>query len=350
LSHVHEDQSMGASESISGRTAVITGGASGIGLGVAKKCVSLGMKVAICDISRDALNKAERELRKIVVGRGGKKGDIMACKCDVRKLLDVWDFKDKVYARYGEVGFLFNNAGLGGGWSTYNTTKSEWDLVLEVNLRGVINGISAFVPSMIKQNTRCAVCCTSSVSGLVGANSLPFTGAPYVVSKTAVTALAECLSVELRSKQTKVSAHVLMPGMVRTNIFENSTKEMEARLRKTQGASSIGTHTAVEVAQMERYKRDFDEKGLSVNAMVSAMYERIRRGDFYLVITPPEQPEEYFRALAAVRGDDIVRNRPANSISMKPVPKAARKAFKAGVKAVIDAKKNKKSSELKSKL
>ncbi|GAB5367383.1 hypothetical protein AAMO2058_001225500 [Amorphochlora amoebiformis] len=371
-----------------GRVAVITGGASGIGFGVAKKCVEIDMKVVISDINSKELAHAHRKLKDL--GRG----EVMAIQCDVTKLLSVWDLKDKVYKIWGEVAFLFNNAGLSGGWSTYNTTKSEWDLVLGVNLTGVINGLSAFVPSMVKQKTRCCVINTSSVSGLVGANSLPFTGAPYIVSKTAVTALTECLSVELRAKKTNVTAHVLMPGMIKTGILENSeragttnrrnttnsqifhthspppsripharfvhtTKSMEntQNTENTQHISHTCTQTAWfskgsglsqrsvlaknELVLMNKYKKALEEKGMSVTEMVEKMFARVQRGDFYLVITPPEQPEAVFRALAAVRGDDIVHNRPANSVSISPMPKDTRRALKESVKAAKSAIKSK---------
>eukprot|EP00467_Chlorarachnion_reptans_P024339 CAMPEP_0114507966 /NCGR_PEP_ID=MMETSP0109-20121206/12320_1 /TAXON_ID=29199 /ORGANISM="Chlorarachnion reptans, Strain CCCM449" /LENGTH=328 /DNA_ID=CAMNT_0001686811 /DNA_START=64 /DNA_END=1050 /DNA_ORIENTATION=+ len=321
---------MGASAStaspgdLRGKVAVITGGASGIGLGVARKCAGFGMKICIVDINSTGLSRATTELIKL----GAQ--SVMAYRCDVSKLLSVWDLKDKVYKEYGEVTFLFNNAGLAGGWSSYNTTKSEWDLVLGVNLSGVINGLSAFVPSMVAQGTPCCVVNTSSVAGLVGANALPYTGAPYVVAKTAVTSLTECLSVELRAKKSQVTAHILMPGYVKTGIFENSEKMLNQS-----GQRSMLTD--MEKKKQTREITKAKENGMTVSEMVDKMYERICRGDFYLVITPPEQPEPAFRALAAVRADDIVRNRAANSISMKPAPEGAHRALRRGVKAAANA-------------
>mmetsp|Transcript_17838 Transcript_17838/g.33786 ORF Transcript_17838/g.33786 Transcript_17838/m.33786 type:complete len:329 (-) Transcript_17838:266-1252(-) len=310
----------GTGSSPRGRVAVITGGASGIGFGVAKKCAQLGMKICIADVNDKMLSKATNALLSLGAQH------VMAYRCDVSKLLSVWDFKDKVYAEYGEVAFLFNNAGLSAGWSSYGSTKSEWDLALGVNLNGVINGISAFVPSMIAQNTPCCVINTSSVAGLVGANSFPFTGAPYVVAKTAVTALTECLGVELRERKTKVTAHVLMPGMVKTGIMKNS-EETTKKL-----GNSKTSLTEYDLKNMASYKEDFETKSLSVEELVQSMYARLCRGDFYLIITPPFQPEAVFRAIPAVRADDIVNNRPVNSISLKPLPRGTRKAFKKNVK------------------
>mmetsp|Transcript_9338 Transcript_9338/g.14961 ORF Transcript_9338/g.14961 Transcript_9338/m.14961 type:complete len:321 (-) Transcript_9338:230-1192(-) len=310
--------------SAQGRTAVITGGGSGIGLGVAKKCAELRMNVCIADVNSQALSRATNTLIKL----GAK--SVLVYRCDVSKVLEVWDLKDKVYAEYGEVSFLFNNAGLSAGYSSFNSTKSEWDLALGVNLNGVINGISAFVPSMIAQNTPCYVVNTSSVAGLVGANAMVDTGVPYVVAKTAVTSLTECLAVELRAKKSKLTTHVLMPGMVKTGIIENSQRAQQNH--KFASSNSILTGSDEKLA-LDRFNAKLKSNGLSVEEVVESMYKRLKRGDFYLVITPPDQPEAVFRALSAVRGDDIVHNRPANSITIKPMSKDTRAAFKKNVAA-----------------
>ena len=125
-----------------GRTAVVTGGASGIGLAAAKAFARLGMNVCIADLSGQNLERAEAE---IVQEAGGNTERVRAIATDVSRREDVERLKEQAYAAFNEVAVLMNNAGIGGGggpWQNYD----RWQRLIEVNLWGVINGIQTFVP------------------------------------------------------------------------------------------------------------------------------------------------------------------------------------------------------------
>jgi len=132
------------------------------------------------------------------------------------------------------------------------------------------------------KDTSCYVVNTSSVAGLVGANAMVDTGVPYVVAKTAVTSLTECLAVELRAKKSKLTTHVLMPGMVKTGIIENSQREQEQKLASSSNSILTGSN---EKLALDKFHSSLKSKGLSVEHVVESMYKRLKRGDFYLVIT-----------------------------------------------------------------
>ena len=136
-----------------GRVAVVTGGASGIGLAAAKRFLSFGMKVAIADMPGEALETAARETGALAV------------PTDVSSLEQVVALRDRVYREWGEVAVLMNNAGIGAGGGAYENIE-RWRRLLEVNLWGVINGVQPFVPAMLAQKTACAVINTGSKQGI----------------------------------------------------------------------------------------------------------------------------------------------------------------------------------------
>src|SRR5580704_2828531 len=136
-----------------GRAAVITGGASGIGLAAAKRFASLGMKICLADLSQDALDRAEAEMPGATV---------ITVPTDVSKMDEVLRLKERAYAAFGGVAVLMNNAGTspgGGPWDHYE----RWQRVLGVNLWGVVNGVHAFAQAMIDQQTPGAIVNTGSV-------------------------------------------------------------------------------------------------------------------------------------------------------------------------------------------
>jgi NAD(P)-dependent dehydrogenase (short-subunit alcohol dehydrogenase family) len=191
-----------------GRAAVVTGGASGIGLAAARRFATLGMKVAIADVNEDALRKAGTELR------AAGAPDVVAEVVDVSDMAAVQRFKDRVYAAFGEVAVLMNNAGRGGGGGALEN-YAGWQKVLGTNLWGVINGVQAFVPAMIAQGTPTVVVNTGSKQGI----TTPPGDTAYNVSKAGVKVLTEGLQHTLRNTPAcKVSAHLLVPGWVHTGL------------------------------------------------------------------------------------------------------------------------------------
>lgn len=189
----------------SGRNAVITGGASGIGLALARCCVSQGMRVLIADVERDALEAAGAELE-------AAGGTVLTCQTDVSDAERMDALAASVRDTLGDVDLLCLNAGVSGGGGPLETLSTEdWAWGLGVNLWGVIHGLRVFLGEM-KARDRGHVVLTSSIAGLVCSPS----AAPYHATKHAVAAIAETLYRELHAEQSGVRAHCLCPGLVDT--------------------------------------------------------------------------------------------------------------------------------------
>ncbi len=191
-----------------GKTAVITGGASGIGLATARQFAASKMNLVLGDIEDGPLQVAVDELR----AAGAR---VIGIQGDVSKEDDVIAMRDAALAEFGAVQLVFNNAGVGGG-PAIATPKKVWDWVLGVNLDGVINGVNAFVPLFLEQNEGYVVN-TASEAGLVGVGGM----GPYCASKFAVVGLSESLFHELAMTGKDVHVSVLCPNFVRTRIYES---------------------------------------------------------------------------------------------------------------------------------
>jgi NAD(P)-dependent dehydrogenase (short-subunit alcohol dehydrogenase family) len=267
-----------------GRVAVITGGASGIGLAAAQRFVALGMKVCIADLKAAALDAA-------VAAIAAPPDRLLAVPTDVSQIADVQRLKDKVYARFGEVAVLMNNAGTspgGGPWEHYD----RWRRVLDVNLWGVINGVQTFVPAMIAQETTGAIVNTGSKQGI----TCPPGDTAYNVSKAGVKVVTEAVAHELRNQPgCRISAHLLVPGFTYTGITRPQRSEKPA-----------GAWTPEQV--------------------VDRLLERMAAGDFYIICPDNDVSEAMDRKRIRWGADDIVRNRPALS-RWHPDHKAAFDAF-----------------------
>lgn len=192
-----------------GKVAVITGAASGIGRGIAERCVSEGMKVVLADIDEANLSKAETELK--TAG-----GTVLGVRTDVSKRSDVERLARQTLDAFGQVHLLFNNAGVAAGGAPWEATWNDWEWVTGVNLWGVIHGVKVFTPLMLAQNTECHIINTSSAAGLIAGGG----SAPYAVTKHAVVALSESLYLTLEQRNSQIKVSVLCPGLVRTNIAD----------------------------------------------------------------------------------------------------------------------------------
>jgi NAD(P)-dependent dehydrogenase (short-subunit alcohol dehydrogenase family) len=193
-----------------GRTAVITGAASGIGFALAERAAAEGMNVVLADVEADALERAAASLRD---------GDrnVLAQRVDVRLEAEVRALADRAFAEFGAVHLLCNNAGvLSPERPAWENTVADWEWVLGVNLWGVIHGIRAFVPRMLAGGEEGHVVNTASMAGLVTGR---IGNATYDASKHAVVSLSESLYRDLAVTTSRLSASVLCPGAVRTNIF-----------------------------------------------------------------------------------------------------------------------------------
>ena len=195
-------------ERIDGKTAFITGGARGIGLGIARAFAHEGAKLALVDIDEAALNAARAEL--------GERTSVATFVLDVRDRKAYARVADETEAQLGPVSILCNNAGVAGGAGVTHMTYEQWDWVLGINLNGVINGIQTFVSWMIERKVPAHIVNTASAAGLVGERS----NILYGTSKFAVVGLSEALRPEL--ERFGIGVSVLCPGPVNTSIIPNT--------------------------------------------------------------------------------------------------------------------------------
>ncbi len=197
------------SAELTGKVAVVTGAASGIGYALAKKWVSHGMKVVLADVEEDALEKAADELGEI--------GKVMAVPTDVSLPESVEELRQQAEA-FGQVRVVCNNAGVVGvvGGPSWDKPMSEWEWVIGVNLWGVIHGIRAFMPGMVERDEG-SIVNTASVAGLL---PVPF-AAHYSASKYAVVGISPSIQQELAILGLNVRISVLCPGWIRTRIADS---------------------------------------------------------------------------------------------------------------------------------
>jgi NAD(P)-dependent dehydrogenase (short-subunit alcohol dehydrogenase family) len=218
-------------KNFSGKVAVITGGASGIGRALAKRCAAEGMRLVLADVEDKGLHQTADELQ-------AAGAQVLVVKTDVSKVSQVEALAEKAFAISGEVTLLFNNAGVSsGGKSAWESSLVEWEWVLGVNLWGVIYGIRAFLPKMLEQEHGGYIVNTASLAGLV---SYPGS-AVYNVSKHGVVTLSETLYQELAQRHPKVLVSVLCPGLVNTRIMEaarNRPLELQDREHNAKNSSS----------------------------------------------------------------------------------------------------------------
>jgi len=263
----------------SGRVAVITGGASGIGLAAAHKFASAGMKVVLADLKGDALEGAAAAVA--ATAKGGK-ADVRAVATDVSQMEDVQRLKQIAYQSFGEVAVLMNNAGIGNGGGPFENYE-RWQRVLAVNLWGPINGTQAFAQAMVAQGTPATIINTGSKQGI----TTPPGDTAYNVSKAGVKVLTEGLAHSLRNiAGCKVTAHLLIPGHVWTGITGRKVDEAAS-------AKPAGAWTAEQT--------------------IDFMLEKIGDGDFYILCPDNDVPHALDARRIQWAADDIIQSRPALS-------------------------------------
>jgi NAD(P)-dependent dehydrogenase (short-subunit alcohol dehydrogenase family) len=197
-------------KNLAGKTAVVTGAASGIGRALAERFVAEDMAVVLADVDRERLDEAASELR----GRGGR---IVSSVTDVSRAEEVKSLASLSVDTFGSVHVLCNNAGLATPPApSWEKPLEDWELVLGVNLWGVIHGVREFLPLLLDHGEEGHVVNTASAAGLIYAPH----GADYFVSKHGVVALSESLFLELQALESKIGVSVLCPGFVRTNILD----------------------------------------------------------------------------------------------------------------------------------
>jgi NAD(P)-dependent dehydrogenase (short-subunit alcohol dehydrogenase family) len=193
-----------------GRTAVITGGASGIGLGMARSFAGRGMQLVLADLDEELLKAAEKEFLAA--------GTSVVCQvCDVSKLEDVERLAEVTMDRFGAVHVVCSNAGVGIPTSARKVKLADWEWIINVDLWGPIYAVKTFLPLIEEQGVG-HINATSSMAGLISSQMM---GA-YNVAKHGVVALMAAVERELRAKKSNVRASVLCPGPINTNISRHS--------------------------------------------------------------------------------------------------------------------------------
>ena len=253
--------------------AVITGGASGIGFAAAMAFAKGGLKVAIADLGTERLKQAEAKL----ASAGGNPANIIAANVDVSKIAQVQELERTVRERFGGADILMNNAGIQPG-STMFGPFEDWQRILAVNLWGVINGSQVFAPKMIERGRPGLIINTGSKQGITTPPGDP----AYNVSKAGVKALTEALQHELRSQNSKVSAHLLIPGFVFTGLTARGRSEKPAA-------------------------------AWTAEQTVDFMIEKLKAGDFYILCPDNDVPRPLDERRILWAAGDIVENRPALS-------------------------------------
>ena len=259
----------------SGNAAVITGAASGIGLAISRNLAERGLQVFMADSNSERLKASADALAASVPGGSAA---VRHMVCDVSVETDMNALRDAASEAFGTINLVINNAGIGKPCKPWSD-RDAWEMMLGVNLWGVINGVHAFAPLLMAQGQRSAIINLGSKQGITN----PPGNAAYNVSKAGVRFLTEQLAYEFRQiKECPVSAHLLVPGFTFTSMTTPESTEKPA-----------GAWTPDQVA--------------------ARMIEGVSAGDFYIICQDNEVTWETDQKRMAWAAGDIIENRPALS-------------------------------------
>jgi NAD(P)-dependent dehydrogenase (short-subunit alcohol dehydrogenase family) len=258
-----------------GGVAVITGAASGIGLAAATRLAALGMKIVMVDRESSPLDRAAASVAALAAGGASS---VLEAQCDVARPEDLLRAADSAFSRFGKVSFLMNNAGIGSNPGQPWENPAGWRSLVDVNFWGVVHGVEAFVPRMLKQGEPAIVVNTGSKQGI----TTPPGNLAYNVSKAAVKTYTEGLAHALRSTPgAAITAHLLIPGFTFTGLTAGAREKPAA------------AWTPAEV--------------------IDFMLQSLSRGDFYILCPDNETPRAADERRMAWAIGDVIENRPALS-------------------------------------
>lgn len=263
---------MSAFKDLAGKVAVVTGGASGIGKGIASRLLAQGMQVVISDIEQTALDRTAAEL------------GVTGIQADVSSQESVDSLAKQVLEKFGTVHVVCNNAGVGSVARMSSMKAADWQWLLGVNLWGVIHGVATFLPLLRSNPEGGHIVNTASMGGFATLSGL----GGYTASKFAVVALSETLAMELEEEQSRVGVTVLCPGPVRSNL---KTSQRNRPL-------SLATGALIDT-DLENSEEGVQMRWLDPEQVGDIVVRAIRRGDLY-ALTHPEMA-----AIPAARHDRI---------------------------------------------
>ena len=276
---------------VAGKTAFLTGGASGMGLGMAKVFAAAGMRVVIADIRQEALDAA---LQEFAAGQ-----QVHAIRLDVTDRARWTEAADEAERVFGKVHVLVLNAGVGVVGPMQTATYKDWDFCLGVNVGGVVNGLVTLLPRMLAHGEAGHVVATSSTGGFsaVGGAGL------YCTAKFAVAGMMESLATDLRG--TPIGASVFFPGPVRTSLGQTTDATRPAHLR------NAPAEVPPLVGQPRGPRPNFDPNiFMSPEEVGRRVLRAIRRGDLF-IMTHPE-----FRAGIVARNEALLRAQPDEPLNL----------------------------------
>ena len=299
-----------------GRTAVITGAASGFGLETCRIAAREGMNIVMADVQADALERAAAEVRANLASGA----EVLPYRLDVSQAHEVEALGAAAAERFGAPHFVFNNAGVAVGGLIWEHSAQDWAWVIGVNLMGVAHGVRVFTPLMLAAAQADAdyegqIVNTASMAGLVNP---PNMGA-YNVSKHAVVSLSETLYQDLALVTEQISASVLCPFFVPTGIGSSQ------RNRPDGSGSGSGQATASQRAAQAMIGKAVESGKVSAAAVAVLVFDALRAKRFYIYSHP--------NALASVqtRLEDVLQARnPSDPFAAKPeIGQALRAALRA---------------------
>jgi NAD(P)-dependent dehydrogenase (short-subunit alcohol dehydrogenase family) len=259
-------------EHLEGKVAVITGGASGIGLAIARRLAAEQVRLALLDVEAGALDEAAASL-----------GDVLAIRVDVGKSDEMAAAAARVRAELGLAHIIVNNAGVGGGTGPmWTLSHADWDWTLAVNLWGVIHGIRHFLPALVESGEEGHVINTASMAGLI---ATPWLG-PYTATKHAVVAISEVLAKDLELVGSKVGVSVLCPGFVKTKIMSSE---------RNRPAEQAGGDAEPPPANLATAMHQLVEAGKPVEEVAEQVVAAIRERRFYILTHPEMKPQIEYR-------------------------------------------------------
>jgi NAD(P)-dependent dehydrogenase (short-subunit alcohol dehydrogenase family) len=253
-----------------GKVAVVTGGASGIGLALANRFARAGMRVVVADVERGALDEATEALADEFGA-----DTVLGVTTDVRDEVAVDALAAATFERFDTVHVLCNNAGVGVGGLTWNVPADRWRWIVDVNLLGVANGIRSFVPRLIEQGEGHVVN-TASAAGILTGPGM----APYFATKHAVVALSESLHFDLQLTGAPVGVSVLCPGWVRTRIADSERNRPGDVAEAAEPAEPVD---GVDAEAIRALMEGLVDSGMDPDEVADQVADAVRTGRFWIL-------------------------------------------------------------------